>query len=65
MKKRLYRSETDKKLCGVCGGFADYLNIDSSVVRLLFVIFTLMGWGAVLYIAAALIIPSEYDVGGR
>lgn len=35
--KRLYRSETDRKLCGVCGGIAEYFNIDSTVVRLIMI----------------------------
>ena len=33
MKKRLYRSKTDKKLCGVCAGVADYFGIDPTIVR--------------------------------
>ena len=35
MKKRLYRSKTDKKLCGVCAGVADYFGIDPSIVRVI------------------------------
>ena len=41
MKKRLYRSESDKKICGVCGGIAEYFDIDSTVIRLLWIIATL------------------------
>lgn len=62
MKKKLYRSKTDKKLCGVCGGIAEYFNIDSTIVRLLFVLFALfVGSGLLVYIIAALVIPEEPD----
>lgn len=57
--KKLYRSETDKKLCGVCGGLAEYFNIDPTIIRLIWAIGTLcsIGFGLLLYLAAALIIP--------
>ena len=42
MMKRLYRSKTDKKISGVCGGMADYFAIDPVIVRLLWVLGTLM-----------------------
>ena len=43
MKKRLYKSSTDKKVCGVCGGIANYFDVDPTVIRLIWVIFTLAG----------------------
>ena len=43
MKKRLYKSSTDKKVCGVCGGIANYFDVDPTVIRLIWVIFTLVG----------------------
>ena len=43
MEKKLYKSTTDKKLCGVCGGIAKYLNIDSTIVRLLWALITFLG----------------------
>jgi phage shock protein C len=55
--KRLCRSTTDRKIAGVCGGVAEYLNIDSTIVRLLWVIFGLTGTGILVYIIAALIMP--------
>lgn len=59
MKKRLYKS-VDKKVCGVCGGIADYLDIDPTVVRLLWVIFTLAGGsGIIAYIVAAIIMDDD------
>lgn len=58
MKKKLYKSYTDKKICGVCGGIAEYFEIDSTVVRLAWVAFTLLGGsGIIAYIIAALVMP--------
>ena len=53
--KRLYKS-SDKKLCGVCGGIAEYFDIDPTIVRLLWVFFTLWaGGGLIAYIIAAIV----------
>ncbi len=58
--KKLYLSETDKKLCGVCGGIAEYFGIDSTLVRLLWAVLSLFfGSGIVAYIIAALVIPKS------
>ena len=58
--KKLYKSETDKKLCGVCGGIAEYFNIDSTVIRLIWAILILwLGTGILAYILAALILPDR------
>lgn len=60
MKKRLYQSSTDKKVCGVCGGIANYFDVDPTVIRLIWVIFTLVGGsGLIAYIIAAIIMPDE------
>lgn len=60
MKKRLYKSSTDKKVCGVCGGIANYFDVDPTVIRLIWVIFTLVcGSGLIAYIIAAIIMPDE------
>lgn len=60
MKKRLYRSSTDKKVCGVCGGIANYFDVDPTAIRLIWVIFTLAGGsGLIAYIIAAIIMPDE------
>ena len=62
MEKKLYRSEEDKKLCGVCGGIAAYIDIDSTVIRLLWVLATLfLGSGIICYIICALIMPVRKD----
>lgn len=57
--KKLYKSSTDRKICGVCGGIAEYFGIDSTVVRLIFVIFGLVSVGVLFYIIAALLMPQE------
>jgi len=60
MEKKLYKSNTDKKVCGVCGGVAEYLNIDSTVVRLVLVLLSVFGGSGLLaYIVAALIMPEK------
>lgn len=59
-EKKLYKSSTDKKLAGVCGGIAEYFNIDSTLVRLGWVLFSLLGGSGLLaYIIAAIIIPDR------
>lgn len=60
MEKKLYKSNTDKKICGVCGGIAKYFNIDTTIVRLAFVLLSLfVGGGLLLYILCALIMSKE------
>lgn len=60
MSKKLYKSTTDRKLCGVCAGIANYLNIDPTVVRLLWALITFLGGaGVVAYVVCALVIPDE------
>ena len=62
MEKKLYRSKTDKKIAGVCGGLAKYLNMDATVIRLITVLVCLFaGAGLLAYLIAALIIPEEPD----
>lgn len=56
--RKLYKSQTDKKLCGVCGGIAEYLDIDSTIVRLIWAVLILCcGTGVLAYIIAALVMP--------
>lgn len=58
MEKKLRKSITDRKISGVCGGIAEYLNIDPTVVRLLWMIFVFCGGsGIIAYIIAAIIMP--------
>lgn len=58
--KKLYLSQTDKKLAGVCGGLGEYFNTDSSLIRLASVIIVILSGifpGVIAYIVAALVIP--------
>jgi len=58
--KKLFRSKKNRVLAGVCGGIAEYLGVDPTIVRLLWVLFTLLyGVGLLGYIIAILIIPQE------
>ena len=62
MEKKLYRSKTDKKLAGVCGGIAKYLNIDVTIIRLIWAIVVVCGGAGLLaYLICALVIPEEPD----
>ncbi|MFA5421090.1 MAG: PspC domain-containing protein [Patescibacteria group bacterium] len=73
--KKLYRSSKDRMLFGVCGGLAEYLNIDSIIVRLVFIILLFGGGsGLLIYLVCAVLIPSEkgainraevYEVGEK
>jgi phage shock protein C len=65
MAAKLYRSRSDRMLSGVCGGLGQYLGIDSTLVRLFFVLLTLgPGVGVVIYLALWLIVPLEGEPGG-
>ncbi len=58
--RKLYRSGKDKMICGVCGGLGDYLNVDPTLIRLLWVLLTCWaGMSIVAYLVAAIIIPME------
>ena len=60
MEKKLYRSKTDRKFLGVCGGLAEYFGIDATVLRLILVLAVIFaGVGIIAYLVAALIIPEE------
>lgn len=59
--KRLYRSETDRMVAGVCGGLAEYFKIDPVIVRLIFFILLLPGGlpGFIPYVAMWIIVPTK------
>lgn len=64
MDKKLYRSN-DRKLAGVCGGLGEYLGIDPTLVRVLYVIISLFSTGfpgLIVYLILALVIPNQPDV---
>ncbi|QPC81556.1 PspC domain-containing protein [Phototrophicus methaneseepsis] len=61
--KRLYRSETDRQVAGVCGGIAAYFNVDPTLVRIVFLLLLLgAGNGFLLYMVLWIVIPEESDV---
>ncbi len=58
--KRLYKSDVNYMLCGVCGGIAEYFNIDPTLVRLGWILFSCLGGSGVLaYIIAAIVMPKS------
>jgi phage shock protein PspC (stress-responsive transcriptional regulator) len=65
MEKKLYRSN-DRKIFGVCGGIAEYLDIDPTLVRVIWAVLALSGGsGAVIYLIAALLMDNRPDYVSR
>ena len=63
MQKKLYRSMSNRKISGVCAGFAEYFNIDPTIVRIIWAVTSLFAFaGVVAYFVCALIIPEKPDV---
>ncbi len=62
MAKTLYKSKNERKLCGVCGGVAEYLGVDVNIVRIAAIVSVFFGGlGAIAYIAAAFMLPEKDD----
>lgn len=60
MEKRLYKSNKNKMLAGVCGGIAEYFNLDPTLIRLGWIVFSALGGSGILaYIIAAIVIPQN------
>ena len=59
--KKLYKS-SNRMICGVCAGVAEYLGIDPTVVRIIWAALALSGTGILLYIIAALVMPENMDI---
>lgn len=57
--KRLYRSRTNRIICGVCGGVGEYFGVDPTIIRLLPILFACTGSGIVAYFIAAVIMPDQ------
>ena len=58
--RKLYRSRTNRKLAGVCGGLAQYFNTDPTLIRVLFVVLALLGGpGLVIYLLMWILVPEE------
>jgi len=62
MNKRLYKSTTNKKIFGVCGGLSEFFNIDATIIRLIWALLVFCaGTGLLAYIIAALVLPNDYE----
>jgi phage shock protein C len=58
--RKLYRSKTNRQLAGVCGGLAEYFNLDVTLIRVLFVLLAVLGGsGLVIYVAMWIIVPKQ------
>lgn len=64
--RKLVRSRTNRTFCGVCGGIGEYLNVDPTLVRLVWLLCSMVscGTGLVVYLVAALIIPEDDSIVG-
>jgi phage shock protein C len=63
MNKKLYRVENDRMIAGVCGGIAEYFNLDASFVRIGFAFFALFGGsGILLYVIMWAVVPPKSKV---
>lgn len=64
MEKKLYKIDEGKKLDGVCGGIAEYFNIDPTLVRLVWALVTLctVGVGLIGYLVCAIIMPRKTEI---
>ena len=63
MAKRLYKVEFGRKIFGVCGGLAEYLNVDVVIVRIVWGVLALMyGFGLILYLVCAFVLPNKSEV---
>ncbi|MCF3942147.1 PspC domain-containing protein [Oceanobacillus alkalisoli] len=62
--KKLYRSSDNRYVAGVFGGLSDYLNVDATVLRVIFIILLIMSFStvALVYLVAALIIPKDVEI---
>lgn len=59
MEKKLYRNTRNKMVAGVCSGLAEYINIDPTIIRVIWALVALSGAGVVAYLICALIIPEK------
>ena len=59
MVKKLYRSTQNKMIAGVCSGLAEYINIDPTIIRVIWALIGLTGTGLIAYLVCALIIPEK------
>jgi phage shock protein C len=62
--RQLTRSETNRRIAGVCGGIAEYFGVDPILVRVGFVVAGLMGWGVLLYVVLWIVLPRGHPTQG-
>ena len=64
--RKLVRSKSNRTICGVCGGIGEYLHVDPTLVRLIWLLCSLgsCGTGLIIYIVAALVIPEDDPIIG-
>ena len=55
--KKLYLSDSNKKIAGVCGGIGEYFDIDPVIIRIAWIVFAFMGAGIIAYLIALIVIP--------
>ena len=61
--KKIYKIEEGKKICGVCGGLAEYFNIDPTIIRVIWAVLALVyGAGILLYFICAFVFPNKSEV---
>ncbi len=63
MDRRLYKSRNDRMIAGVCGGLAEYINADPTVVRIVFALVSVLSAafpGIIIYIILSIIMPEKY-----
>lgn len=65
MTKKIYRSESDRMIAGICGGIAEYFDIDPTLVRIIFSFILLSGSGFILYIILWVVIPSQSQLNSK
>lgn len=61
MEKKLYRSRNNRKICGVCGGIGEYINVDPTVIRLLWIFLGFFWVGIAAYILAIIVVPENMN----
>lgn len=59
--KRLYKSKKDQIICGVCGGIAEYFDVDPTLVRIATALLATTGTGFLVYIVAAIVMPEKVE----
>ncbi len=57
--RKLYRSGSNRMICGVCGGLGEYFNIDPTIIRLIWALLACSGTGIVAYLISAIVIPQD------